>query len=60
MLTKVAQAIWSGLVRVKNYITEAQMARAEWELMNHLRMQGYKSLSEYQKEKLKYYERTNF
>lgn len=60
MLTKVARAIWNGLVRMRNYVTEAQMARAEWEVAQHLRMHGYSSLSEYQKEKLKYYERSNF
>lgn len=54
------KAIWQTLVKMNTYVREAQMARAEWEVQHYLRMNGYQSLSEYQKERLKYYERTNF
>ena len=59
-VTRVAKAIWATLVKVNVAFTEAKMARAEWEVSQHLRMQGYKNLSEYQKEKLRYYQRANF
>ena len=59
-VTRVAKAIWTGLVNANAAFTEAKMARAEWEVSQHLRMQGYKDLSEYQKEKLRYYQRANF
>lgn len=60
VIARVAKSIWTGLVSAQRAFTEAKMARAEWEVSHHLRMQGYKTLSEYQKEKLRYYERAHF
>ena len=60
VIFRVAKAIWTGLVKAQRAFTEAKMARAEWEVSNHLRMHGYSNLSEYQKEKLRYYERAHF
>lgn len=60
MIIRVAMAIWSILKKLGRSWTEAQQARAEWEVHQHLKLRGYKDLSEYQKEKLKYYERSHF
>lgn len=60
VMTRVAKSIWTGLKKINEALTEAKMARAEWEVAQHLRMQGYRDLSEYQKEKLRYYQRANF
>lgn len=60
MITKVARAIWTTIKKTVIAIGEAKRARAEWELEQYLRTQGYKNLSEYQKERLHYYKRANF
>lgn len=60
LITRVAKSIWTGLKKMNDAFTEAKMARAEWEVAQHLRMQGYRDLSEFQKEKLRYYQRANF
>lgn len=60
LVTRVAKSIWNMLVKMKVAFTEAQMARAEWEVHQHLRMHGYRDLTEFQKEKLRYYQRANF
>jgi hypothetical protein len=60
VITRVAKSIWIALKKMRDAFTEAKMARAEWEVAQHLRMQGYKDLSEFQKEKLRYYQRANF
>lgn len=52
--------IWNWMKKVGRAYTEAQQARAEWEVARHLEMQGYKNLNEYQREKLKYYGRSYF
>ena len=60
VITRVAKSIWNGLKKMNEALTEAKMARAEWEVAQHLKMQGYRDLSEFQKEKLRYYQRANF
>ena len=54
------KSIWKSIKRIGQSISEAQKARAEWELIQQLRLYGYKDLSHYQLEKLKQYERSNF
>jgi hypothetical protein len=49
VITRVAKSIWIALKKMRDAFTEAKMARAEWEVAQHLRMQGYKDLSEFQK-----------
>jgi len=60
VVTRVAKSIWTGLIKMKRTFTEAQMARAEWEVQRHIKLYGYDNLSEFQKQKLKYYGRSNF
>lgn len=59
-LTRVAKAIWSTIKKINQSMIEARNARAQWELDRHLRLQGYDNLTEYQKERLRYYERAHF